>query len=149
MYRVRGIELGLAGNLTEHLSVYGGAVFMTSEITSSAVAANVGLEFANIAHTTFNVLAKYQLTEQLTVGGQATYAGEINGGTFADNGNRLPAHWRFDVMADYKFSKNVDVKLVVNNITNELYYDAFYRSAAPYVYIAPGRVGYLTVNFKY
>lgn len=149
VYRVRGIELGVAGNLTRQLSLYGGAVFMDSEITDSAVAANVGKRFANIAHQTFNLLAKYQLTDAWSVGAQATYGSKIHGGTFADNGNRLPSHWRFDLMTEYKVTKSIDVKLLVNNVTNELYYDAFYRSGAPYVYVAPGRVGYLTVNFKY
>lgn len=149
VYRVRGIELGLAGNLTRQLSLYGGAVVMDSEILDSAVASNVGKDFANIAHRTFNLMARYQITEKWSVGGQATYASEIFGGTFADNGNRLPSHWRFDLMSEYKLTDKIDLKLVVNNVTNELYYDAFYRSGAPYVYVAPGRVGYLTVNFKF
>lgn len=149
-YRIRGIEFGLAGNVTSALSLYGGAVFMDSEITKSAVAANLGKDFANIAHTTFNLLAKYKITEKFTIGGQATYAGEIQGGTFAaTTGNVLPSHWRFDALAEYEISKHIDLQLNVVNVTDELYYDAFYRSARPYVYVAPGRAGYLTVRFKY
>lgn len=149
-YRVQGIELGIAGNVTRAFSLYGGAVFMDSEITKSAVATNVGADFANIAHTTFNLLAKYRLTDALTVGGQATYAGEIQGGTFAaTNGNTLPDHWRFDLLAELKVTKNMDLQLNVINLTDEVYYDAFYRSSVPYVYVAPGRAAYLTARFKY
>ncbi len=149
-YQVRGIELGVAGNVTRDLSVHGGAVFMDSEVTKSAVDTNVGVDFANIAHTTFNMMAKYRLTERLTVGGQATYAGEIQGGTFAaTNGNKLPDHWRFDLLAELKITKNMDLQLNVLNLTDEVYYDAFYRSSVPYVYIAPGRAAYLTARFKY
>lgn len=149
-YRIQGVELGVAGNVTSALSIYGGAVFMDSEITESQRPTDLGEDFANIAHTTFNLLAKYKLTDQITVGGQAAYAGEIQGGTFAaTNGNTLPDHWRFDALAEYELSKNVDLQMNIVNITDELYYDAFYRSGAPYVYVAPGRSGYLTVKFKY
>ncbi|MEQ1653619.1 MAG: TonB-dependent siderophore receptor, partial [Hyphomicrobium sp.] len=82
------VRASFTGNVSSALSLYGGAVFMVSEITKSAVAANLGAEFTNIAHTKFNLLAKYKLTDRLTIGGQATYAGEIQGGTFAaTNGN--------------------------------------------------------------
>lgn len=149
-YRVRGVEFGVSGNITSALSLYGGAVFMDSEITKSEVAANLGKDFANIAHTTFNLLAKYKLTERLSIGGQATYRGEIQGGTFAaTNGNELPSYWRFDAMAEYEVSKHMDVQLNVVNLTDEVIYDAFYRSGTPYVYVAPGRAGYLTVRVKY
>ena len=42
---------------------------------------NVGLPLANIAHQSFNVLTKYKLTDDLEVGGQATYRSKIYGGT--------------------------------------------------------------------
>jgi catecholate siderophore receptor len=32
------------------------------------------------------------------------------------------------------------MKLFVNNIFNKLYYDGFYQSATPFVYVAPGRL---------
>lgn len=149
-YRVRGVEFGAAGKITDALSIYGGAVFMESEITKSQIATNLGAEFANIAHQTFNLLAKYKLTDWITVGGQAIYAGEIKGGTFAaTNGNVLPDHWRFDALAEVTLTKNVDLQLNVINITDELYYDAFYRSNSPFVYVAPGRAGYATIKYKY
>lgn len=149
-YRVQGVEFGVAGKVTERLSLYGGAVFMDSEVTKSENPINVGAEFANIAHTQFSLLGKYQLTDRLSVGARATHAGEIKGGTFAaTNGNELPAHWRFDAMAEYQLTKNVDVRLNVLNLTDEVYYEAFYRSGTPYVYVAPGRAAYLTTSFKF
>lgn len=149
-YRVRGVEFGAAGKITDALSIYGGAVFMDSEITKSQTGSNIGLDFANIAHQTFNLLAKYKLTDWITVGGQAIYAGEIKGGTFAaTTGNVLPDHWRFDALAEVNLMKNVELQLNVINITDEVYYDAFYRSNAPFVYVAPGRSGYATIKYKY
>lgn len=149
-YRVRGIEFGFSGNITSALSIYGGAVFMDSEILKSENPNNVGKDFANIAHTTFNLLAKYKVTDRLTIGGQATYRGEVQGGSFAaTNNNELPSYWRFDALAEYQVSKNIDLQINVVNLTNETYYDAFYRSGSPYVYVAPGRAAYATLKFKY
>ena len=39
----------------------------------------------------------------------------------------------------YKINKNCTAKLFVNNIFDTVYYDAFYQSDTPFVFIAPGR----------
>ncbi len=149
-YKVTGIELGVAGNVTDKLSLWGGATVINSEILESADAANLGMEFANIAHEQFNLLAKYRVTDKLSVGGQATWRGKIQGGTFAaSNGNELPSYWRLDAMADYEIRENASLSFRVDNLTDELYYDAFYRSATPYVYVAPGRSVSLSLKMKF
>lgn len=167
-YRIRGIELGATGNITDRWSVFGGAVLMDSKVTDSALPASLGQPLANIAHQSFNLLTKYKLTDKLTIGGQATWKGEILGGTLAAiwfpagtvnvggvnvptpaGYNKLPGGWRFDLMAEYEFDKTFSVKAQVLNIFNKTLYDAFYRSNTPYVYVAPGRAGYLTVQAKF
>jgi catecholate siderophore receptor len=167
-YRVRGVELGVTGNVTDRLSVYGGYVHLDSEVTKSQNVANKGLPLANIAHDSFNLLAKYKLTDALTIGGQATWKGPILGGTLYASRyaagtinvggvnvatpagyNKLPAGWRFDVMAEYAINKNFSVKAQVNNIFDAKLYDGFYRSGTPYVYIAPGRSATLSLNAKF
>jgi catecholate siderophore receptor len=148
-YVVQGIEGGISGYLTERFQVFGGFVFMQSEVTKSMTPANVGLQLANIAHSSFNLLGRYALTEAWSVGGQATWRGEVHGGTFAANQNVLPARWRFDAFAEYRINQHFTVKAAVNNIFDEVIYDAFYRSPTPYVYIAPGRSATLTLNAKF
>ena len=51
----------------------------------------------------------------------------------------MPSYWRFDAFVEKKIDKNWTMKLYVHNISNKLYYDTFYRSAAPFVLVAPGR----------
>jgi catecholate siderophore receptor len=150
-YRVRGAELSLQGKITEKWSVYGGLVIMTTEVLESNNPDFVGRRLANVPLDQFNLLTRYQLTDKLAVGGQAIYSGDVYSGVFAaDNtGNHIPAHWRFDLLSEYKFTEHFEVKLNVVNITNELYYDALYRSATPFAFVAPGRAGYLTLNWKY
>jgi catecholate siderophore receptor len=158
-YWIRGIDIEAAGKITDKWSVFGGVVLMQSEVTKSLApspqpllyASNVGLPLANIAHQSFNVLTKYQLTDVWEIGGQATWRSKIYGGTLlaANQGTSLPDYWRFDAFVEAKINKNWQAKLAVNNITNKLYYDALYQSATPFVFVAPGRVAYLTLSARY
>ncbi|MGE3644781.1 MAG: TonB-dependent receptor [Beijerinckiaceae bacterium] len=154
-YMVHGVEFGVSGKITDRWSIHGGAVFLDSKVTASANANNLGKKLANIAHTSFNILSKYDVTDKWTIGGQATWKGKILGGTLAavlqaDGGyNTLPGRWRFDVFTEYKITKNVVAKLMVQNIANTVIYDAFYRSGTPYVYMAPGRVVTGSLKFKF
>jgi catecholate siderophore receptor len=148
-YRIRGIDLGVGGKITDKWSVFGGLVLMQSEVTKSLVppgntalyTTNVGLPLANVAHQSFSMLSKYQLTDVWEIGGQAVYRSKMYGGTFlaANQGTILPSYWRFDTFVEAKIDKNWTAKLFVANITNKLYYDALYQSATPFVFVAPGR----------
>lgn len=114
-------------------------------------ASNVGLPLANVAHQSFSLLTKYQLNDVWELGGQAVYRSKIYGGTFlaANQGTSLPSYWRFDAFAEAKLDKNWTAKLFVANLTNKLYYDALYQSAAPFVLVAPGRSVSMVISARY
>ena len=141
-YHVEGIDLGAQGKITDKWSVFTGLVLMKTRVDASAVPSNVGLPLAFVANQSFNVLTKYQLTDAIEIGGQATYRSNIYGGTLlaANQGTVLPNYWRFDAFLEGKVTKNWKWKLYANNIFNKLYYDAFYQSAAPFTLVAPGRI---------
>jgi catecholate siderophore receptor len=150
-YQIQGIDLGVAGKITDKWSVFGGLVLMNNRVNNSVVASNIGLGLANIANQSFNVLTKYQLTDVWEIGGQATYRSKIYGGTLliANQGTVLPDYWRFDAFVEAKVTQNLTVKFFANNLTNKLYYDAFYQSAAPFVFVAPGRSFSLVASAKF
>ena len=158
-YRIRGIDLGVGGKITDKWSVFGGLVLMKSEVTKSLAPSantalyptNVGLQLANVAHQSFSLLTKYQLTDVWELGGQAVYRSKIYGGTLlaANQGTSIPSYWRFDTFAEAKINQNWTVKLFVNNIFDKRYYDALYQSAAPFVLEAPGRAAYLVISARY
>ena len=150
-YHVEGIDLGAKGKITDKWSVYTGLVLMQNRVDQSAVPTNVGLPLAFVANQSFNVLTKYQITDDIQVGGQATYRSKIYGGTLlaANQGTVLPSYWRFDTFVGGKVAKNYRWKLFVNNIFNTTYYDAFYQSAAPFTLVAPGRVVGVEVAAKF
>ncbi|WP_439375577.1 TonB-dependent receptor [Bradyrhizobium sp. DASA03120] len=158
-YRIRGIDLGVGGKITDRWSVFGGLVLMESEVTQSLAPSankalyptNVGRPLANIAHQSFSLLSKYQLNDTWELGGQAVYRSKIYGGTLlaANQGTSIPSYWRFDMFAEAKINKNWQLKLFVNNIFDKRYYDALYQSVAPFVLEAPGRAAYVVLSARY
>ena len=150
-YHVQGIDLGATGNITDKWSIYGGLVLMKTRVDQSAVPTNIGLPLAFVANQSFNVLTKYKVTDNIEVGGQATYRSKIYGGTLlaANAGTVLPSYWRFDSFVSGKLDKNWKWKVFANNIFDKLYYDAFYQSGAPFVLVAPGRVVGIELAAKY
>ena len=131
-YRVQGFDFGLSGNITDAWSVQAGLVIMDPRVTQSINPNNVGLQLANIAPDSFNLLTKYDVREWLAVGGQALYNSQVKGGSLlAANGGvaypaapypaapyptLIPAWWRFDAFVEGIVTKNILVKLNVQNI---------------------------------
>jgi catecholate siderophore receptor len=149
-YQVEGIDLEVSGKITDRWSVFGGLVLMRSKVTQSGIVSNIGLQMANIAHESFSMLSKYRFDNGWELGGQAVYRSKIYGGTFgANTGTELPSYWRFDAFVEKKIDKNWTMKLYAQNLTNKLYYDTLYRSATPFVAVAPGRAFYLVTSAKF
>lgn len=159
-YKVQGLDFEIAGKITEKWSVIGGVVLMKSDITKSVVPHNVGLQLANIAHQSFNLLSKYEFTNWFELGAQASYASQIEGGSLlAANGGVayaatpnptiLPSHWRFDTFAETKIGPYTTLKLYVQNVFNRTYYDSIYQSGVPFIAVAPGRSVSLIATAKF
>lgn len=148
-YRLQGIELGVAGRLNERIGLYGGAVFMNSEILSSATVANIGQPLATIAHRQANLLMTYDVTDRLMLGGQVNWQGEVKLGSTAPNGNILPDYVTVDMVGSYDLSDRNAINFGVKNIADTTYYDTAYRSGEPFTYVAPGREIWATLEMKF
>jgi catecholate siderophore receptor len=158
-YEIHGVDLEVAGKITDRWSVFGGLVLMKSEVTKSLVppadpllySTNVGLPLANIANQSFSLLSKYQINDTWEIGGQAVYRSKMYGGTLlaANQGTSLPSFWRFDTFAEARINRNWTAKLFVNNIFNKLYYTALYQSATPFVLEAPGRTASVMISARF
>lgn len=148
-YRIRGFELGVAGNITSAWSVYGGLVYLDTEVLGSSTARDIGEPLANVPDKQFALLSKYQLTDDLAVGGQAIYSDKVWAGHLARNSTyrHTVDWWRFDAFAEYQLTDNVEVELSGINLTDELYYDAIYQGSG-FTFVAPGRAGYLTIKVR-
>jgi catecholate siderophore receptor len=158
-YRVKGLDFELAGKITDAWSIMGGLVIMDPRVTRSIVPTNVGLQLANIAPESFNLVSKYQVLDWLELGGQTVYASRIKGGSLlaanggvaypgAPNPTLLPSYWRFDAFAEARVSDNVKLKLYGANLFDKTYYDSLYQSAQPFIAVAPGRSVSFIVDVK-
>ncbi|HEX6956402.1 MAG TPA: TonB-dependent siderophore receptor [Ferrovibrio sp.] len=144
--RVDGFEIGLSGAITRAWKVFGGYTFLKSEIVDDGPnALNDGNEFPNIAPHMISLWSTYEIDSDWTIGGGATYMDRRYSNTA--NTVKLPPYWRFDAMAAYKVTKDVNVQLNIQNLLDETYYDAPRGSNAAIV--APGRTALLTTTFKF
>ncbi|MCP3469290.1 TonB-dependent receptor [Bradyrhizobium sp. CCGUVB1N3] len=149
-YQIQGIDIEASGKLTDRWSIFGGIVLMESKVTKSNIASNVGLPLANVAHQSFSLLSKYKFDGDWEVGGQAVFRSKVYGGTFgANTGTLIPSYWRFDAFVEKKIDQHWTMKLYAQNLTNKLYYDTLYRSATPFVAVAPGRAFYVVTSAKF
>ncbi len=147
--RVRGVEFQAAGNVTPELSLMGGVSLFDADVIRSPQGTG---KMVNTAEKSAYVQAKYALTDKWSVGSTVTYKGEVFGGTYAANPNtspRLPGWVRVDFMSDYQVTPDMKVRLNVLNAFDRLYFDALYRSGAPFAFVAPGRSATLALDYTF
>ncbi|CAD5107967.1 TonB-dependent receptor [Zestomonas carbonaria] len=142
---VKGLELSASGKITDAWDVYGGIVFMDSERKHSAYLDQVrknanpadygdvdrtsGDELAFTPKMTASLWTTYRLPVGLTLGGglqhsDSSYLGRPdNANRIIPNGKygKLPSYTIFNAMASYAVTENVDVRLNIENLTDEEY----------------------------
>lgn len=148
--RVRGIELGMAGNITDDLSGQFGVAFLDTEITKTDDPLELGRPFPNTAEESATLQLRYQATNDFALGTTVSYVGEIEGGTpnSAGTGNTIDEHTRFDLMAEYAVTDKAKLRLNILNVADTEYYDALYRSTAPFTYVGEGRSAMLNLAYE-
>jgi catecholate siderophore receptor len=146
---VVGVEFTIAGDVTENWSVFGGLTVFNAEIVDSDVSSQIGQPFPNVSETSLSLTSRHQLTDRLYLGGTLTYQSEKFGGTVAAGATRLDGFWRGDLFGGYELSDNVEISFNVLNVSDEVYFDALYRSATPFSYIAPGRSALVTLDIDF
>jgi catecholate siderophore receptor len=152
--RVDGLELSASGKLTDHWQVFAGYSYLKSELVDPGLngrngvigsGSSKGNQMPNTPKNSFSLWTTYDVTPKLTIGGGAFYVDEVYG----DAGNTVyvPSYTRYDAMASYKLTKNVDLQLNVQNLTDKTYYDKAF--AAHFANQAAGRTAMLTTSFHF
>jgi catecholate siderophore receptor len=147
--RAQGIEFGASGAVSSRLSVFGGLTLLDAKITDSPIASQIGAKFPNVPDVSFTLTGRYQVTNRAYLGGTANYNGRKYGGTLAAQDTQAPGYWRFDLFGGYQITRRVAVSVNLLNLTDKVYYDALYRSATPFVYVAPGRSALLKLDYEF
>jgi catecholate siderophore receptor len=145
--RVQGVELSASGKLTDKWQVFAGYAYMDSEQVDGGPLnrATDGNQLPNTPKNSASLWTTYQVTPKLTIGGGAFYVDDVFGNVA--NTTMVDSYVRYDAMAAYKLSKNVDLQLNVQNLTNETYYDKAFSTH--FANQAAGRTALLSTNFHF
>ncbi|WP_438851433.1 TonB-dependent receptor [Brevundimonas nasdae] len=152
---IQGLELGVNGQITSQWSVFAGYTYMDSELVRAGGSGanyglNDGIRFPNTPEHSASITTNYQVTPKINVGGGVYYMGKVygNASTLTPTSTKfIPEYTRVDVNATYVINPNLNLRLNVQNLTDEFYFNQAYPTH--YASVAPGRSGTLTLNFRY
>lgn len=150
---VRGVELGVSGNITRAWQVFGGYTWMDSELVSGAYNnVNIGDPLANTPEHSFSLFTTYRVIPSLSVGGGVYHVSDSFGGNQGGAGggaNRVyaPAWTRVDLFAAWDISETASLQLNVQNAGDEDY--ILRTNGVHHADVAPGRQAILTLNLRY
>ncbi|VVN79181.1 TonB-dependent receptor [Pseudomonas fluorescens] len=143
--QVNGLELTYAGKITHNWRVYGGYTYMESEVVKTTRPIDEGNHMPSTPRNNFTFWSTYDLMPELTIGAGATFVDSQFGNVA--NSVEIPSYWRYDAMATYRLSKNIDLQLNVQNLTDERYFDQVLQNH--YAHVAAGRTALLSTNFHF
>jgi catecholate siderophore receptor len=149
--RVRGIELGAIGRITDAWSVSAGFTTMDTKVAKGPAVTTDGSP--NLAYTPRNAFTSwtsYDFGNGFSIGGGARYNGKMHRGTDGAVGTPgyTEAYWVVDAMASYQFNENFELRLNLYNLLDEDYVAAINKSGYRYVPGTP-RTALLTANFSF
>jgi catecholate siderophore receptor len=159
--RVRGVTLGVAGQLTDRWTVLANYTWLDSEILQNI--AGTALPPNNVDYTkgdpipvtpehAFNVWTTFMVTDSVMLGYGATYAGAY---AFTRVSATAPLlfsddYWLHNAAVTWTVSDSVSVQLNIKNLTDQTYYNRV-RSNAGFGWATPGdtRSAQVTLNYRF
>ncbi|MBA6339961.1 TonB-dependent receptor [Colwellia sp. MB02u-10] len=156
--KVRGIEIGFVGNLTDELSVQFSATSMDSEVVDSINEDSIGLALSNFAEKSVYLQLRYEINESFVVGGDYAYQSEMYAGqpdTAAgyDSVNNqysvvVPSYQVVNLFANYYATNDLSFRLNIGNAFDEKYWTAAYRSGS-FMYLGSATSTKLTATYEF
>ena len=133
--RVQGIELGIAGQLSNEWAVFANYTHQKSKVLQGAsdFAAGAGMDYTkgdpllNVPEDALSLWTTYQFTDRFQLGYGATYQGEVTLTQHSAsnvNGALVESedYWVHRASASYKVNRELTLQLNVNNLLDEEYY---------------------------
>lgn len=152
--RVEGVEIGVAGNITDKWKVFGGYTYLQSEVRKSntfttdpvtgELKSQVGNELPQVPDHSFSLWTTYALPWEIEVGAGGYYTGRRYSST--DNLREAEGYWTFDAMISKQFTKNIKAQINVYNLFDEEYID---RVGGGHFVPGAGRTAMLTVGLAW
>jgi catecholate siderophore receptor len=155
---VRGVELGIVGNVTEGWEITAGVSKMDTEVKRGLANQN-GLPITWSPEFTFTSWTTYRAPFGLSIGGGVRYVDSVIRPVSTNPANpppppgqtnmrTVPDYWVVDAMLAYEISEKISLQLNAYNLTDEFYVASLNNSGARYAPGAP-RSALLTVNFQF
>jgi catecholate siderophore receptor len=128
--RVQGIEVGVAGQITNEWSVFAGYAIMESEIVDSdavftyngvAGIPEEGRDLPNTPEQTASLWTTYKLPFNFEVGTGFSFVDKRYANSI--NTNSVPGYWLQDAMVSYRVNDHWRVQLNISNLWDEEYID--------------------------
>ncbi len=145
---VKGIEFGIVGDITDKWSMSAGFAKMDTEYTNST-STSEGLSLRFAPEHTATLWTTYKFTPAFNLGAGARYVGSQDVKTSTTSTTpKIDSYVVYDVMASYKYNKNITYQLNVYNLTDEEYVANMNNSGRRYT---PGasRSGLFSLNYKF
>lgn len=140
---VNGAELGVTGNITRSLRLFGAYTLLESEITKSNTPAEVGKRFINTPRHSMSLWSSYS-ARRLTVGGGVRFIDSRFGNN--TNTRRVDAYWTLDALAQYALNKHLDLRVNLYNLNNAYYFE---RLGGGHLVPGAARSAMVTTNFRF
>ena len=143
--RVDGVEVSLAGNLTDKWQVIGSYAWLDARTVRTIGTTPAGRVLPQPPETSVGLWNRYDFTDRWGVALGASYRSE----SFASISNAvtLKSYARYDGAVYYKFDERFSAQLNVENLFDKIYYPSAHSDSN----ISPGapRAAYVTLNFKF
>jgi catecholate siderophore receptor len=154
--RVRGLELGVVGQVTPAWQLSGGLATMHSEVVAGSFEGTnaTGAPSRWTPKLAATVWTSYRFNDKLSFGGGARYFSrqdrvtDPNADLSAEAMPAIPSFWVADAMASYAVHKNVTLQLNVQNIFDKEYVATLNNNGNRYQPGAP-RTYTLTANWLF
>jgi catecholate siderophore receptor len=134
--------------------------------TVQVVSVNTGKQVPQTAKNSFTAWTTVDVTKRFSVSGGALYMDKQFGG-YADNRaatqtdggvvtvtpatkvlyRMIPSYWRFDARASYKLTRNIQLSVNAQNLTDKVYYSQLYTTH--FAQVAAGRTVFGTVAVRF
>lgn len=149
--RIDGIELSATGNITRSWQIFAGYSLLDSEIVKSHAFTVLngeaiyeqGKELVNTPRNSFNLWTTYRMG-RFFFGGGPRFIGKRYGNNI--NTRSVDGYWVADMMASYRLTKNVDLRVNLNNLGDKYYID---RIGGGHIIPGAGRVLLVSSGFRF
>lgn len=139
--RVKGLELGLAGNLTEQWQVMAGYAYQDSQVQTPG--AQNGNQLGQVPENSFSLWNRYDFTPRFGVGLGVIYRDDVF--VSSDQAVVLPSFTRVDAAVYYAITPSLRLQANIENLLDEEYY----ASAHSNTNIMPGTPRALRVGIDW